>query len=221
MRSTFNFIVDWCLFSLVIAVIVAVLIGQATISYGSDGEYWKAKVASAIAIKRSLNGVSESLIPDSPVVKSRPKVYIAFAPFYCPPCEIQKSAIQGWNPEEFDIEVVSSGQFPVQISSYPCTAWKNSSGEWVRLPQWTGRAALIATWNLSQQPKSASTRPQSAVRSQNAYNPQWTWPGNLKQHLQSTHGVPNASNLTQDEAERLHDSLHNNGGSSGKRKRRG
>lgn len=37
---------------------------------------------------------------------------------------------------------------------------------------------------------------------------QWTYPGEIRQHLESGHGV-DASGMTQEQAEALHDELHN------------
>lgn len=38
------------------------------------------------------------------------------------------------------------------------------------------------------------------------YKPRWTWPGDLRTHLRQVHGV--TESLTQDQAEALHDALH-------------
>lgn len=46
--------------------------------------------------------------------------------------------------------------------------------------------------------------------SSNAYTPHWTWPGNLAQHLRSTHGI-NPDGMTQDQMEQAHDRSHDGG----------
>ena len=38
---------------------------------------------------------------------------------------------------------------------------------------------------------------------------QWTYPGDIRSHLQGTHGVGNTAGMTKNQMEALHDSLHN------------
>lgn len=40
-----------------------------------------------------------------------------------------------------------------------------------------------------------------------AYQPRWTWPGAIEQHLYATHGL-NVSGMSYTDMLRLHDSLH-------------
>lgn len=47
---------------------------------------------------------------------------------------------------------------------------------------------------------------QSSYPSYHGYKPRWTWPGDLRTHLRQVHGV--TESLTQDQAEALHDALH-------------
>ena len=46
--------------------------------------------------------------------------------------------------------------------------------------------------------------------SSNGYTPHWTWPGNLAQHLRSTHGI-NTDGMSQDQMEQAHDRSHDGG----------
>lgn len=221
-----DFIIDWCLFLLAAAIVAIVLIGQATISFGEDGEYWKAKAASAIAIAATIDVKPVHPSPAKSAA-SRP-VLDFYSASWCGYCRIPEAA---YTPavlaaQPFTLNKLDYDNQPSNLKPYSgkIPAFVDRETGKVVSVGWPGINELIAVWEMETGRKSSkpklSPQPAAASRSQNSYNPQWTWPGNLRQHLQSTHGIANAGSLTQDEAEQMHDQLHNNQGRSGRRKRR-
>lgn len=141
-------------------------------------------------------------LPPPPVTAAamKPVVFVAYAPFKCPPCDIQKRDLKDFKSDEFVINVPD--KFPIEVPYYPYTAWQDGNGKWWHLEQWSGTKDLISRWKGTRGEKQ---KPAFKATTNN-YNPRWTWPGNLIDHLRTTHGVTDA--MTQDQAEAVHDALH-------------
>ena len=208
-------IAEWCLLLLAIALVLALL----TYARGDDDAgYQTAKARAAIAIHATLeteadtdkNQGADAPRSPEPTTPAKPEVLMFFAPFPCPPCEVQKREIKGWEDAPFKIK--TPAESPVRIEFYPFTVWKNHAGKWIYLEQWNGRADLVARWKFSQrkpiqnQGADAPRSPVNSYPAMSGYRARWTWPGDLRQHLKAVHGV--SESLTQDQAEALHDALH-------------
>lgn len=128
-------------------------------------------------------------------------VVVLYTAKWCAPCQSAKAALKAAKLP-FDIEYidVSNGGQPSWCVTIPAFAW-DVNGKTRYVLGFPGVKQLIKTWEGTQKPA-----PKAAA---NHYTPGWTWPGDLRHHLQATHGISDASALTQDQAEQLHDALHN------------
>lgn len=129
---------------------------------------------------------------------NRPVVYVYQQPKEqgsCPNCLALALAAerdgQGW-----PIQFVFREGAPFPVEGYPTLHWTDESGKAWMYTGWPGIERFTKVW------KDPAPKPQSGP-----YAARWTWPGNLSDHLRSTHGA-NVNGLSQDELERLHDQLH-------------
>jgi len=114
----------------------------------------------------------------------------------CQPCITAKKELKAAKDLPFD--VVFDAKPTINVESFPTFHWSNERGNW-QTSGWDGVEKLKASWKSSQDQKQ---RTQTATR----YRARWTWPGDLRQHLRATHGI--TESLTQEQAERVHDALH-------------
>lgn len=209
MRELRQLVFDWLLMCLVVSLILAAAIGVTRI-YGADDspEYWRAKAAAAIAI--NLPSVAPATISQEPRTKNQERPLVTFyCASWCVPCQQAKAELNDVKLP-FDIKIidVSNGGQPDWCDSLPAFAWDHK-GQTRYVLGWPGVKKLIKQWEATnkEQPHARSS-PANRWPAMTGYQPGWTWPGDLRQHLQSTHGVNEAGQLTQDQAEALHDALH-------------
>lgn len=194
---------------------VLILVAWAIVAcsaFGDDATYWKAKATSAIAIETANNPWFPPPPPPPPPPPShhaakRAVVYRLHAK-WCGPCKSVEKMLTKEVREKlpFDIEdwdVDERGW--MGAPQIPAFWWKSPKGP-LRI-QWTNIETLVKTWEFNQK-QQASTAARSGWPSMAGYRSRWTWPGDLRRHLMSTHGVSEANQLSQDQAEALHDALH-------------
>ena len=71
---------------------------------------------------------------------------------------------------------------------------------------------LNGKWAYFTQPKSVSVSVSTPVNYSSGYydgTSQWTYPGDIRSHLATSHGTTSTAGMSQDQMESLHDSLHN------------
>lgn len=181
---------------------VAVIVILLAVCASGYGDELHDRAAIAIAI----NGTSNPWLPPVPkpeTPKPKPpkaarlKIYVAYAPFHCPPCETEKRDLAGWQSAEFEIDTPS--KFPVAVPFYPYTAWQDPNGKWWHLEQWRGTADLVARWKLTQRGV--------VKQSLTTGGPHWTHPRSIEAHLRIDHGV-NPSGMSHEAMLNWHDRLH-------------
>jgi len=193
---------------IVAALAVILLVVVSVTAKGDDAAYWDARVKAAIAIHQAEQAnpwyppvpVAKPEVPAPPKAESRPKIQM-FTATWCGPCQSAKAAIKAAK-FPFDVEYVdvSNGGQPGWCASIPAFAWQ-ANGQTRYVLGFPGADQLTRKWQATQNPAVKATA--------DAYTPGWTWPGDLKRHLLTTHGVHEAAGLTQDQAEQVHDALHN------------
>lgn len=143
--------------------------------------------------------------------EQKQKIYVTYSNSYCPPCEDFKAQLDVLKKKglikDLPFEVVVTNDPPVRPVHYPFIVWKNSKDKWIYLDGWAGMNNLINTWKFSQEAEKTSLR--FNIPNLDHYNARWTWPGDLRKHLQSTHNV-DTSGLSTNQLEMLHDGLHEN-----------
>lgn len=154
--------------------------------------------------------VAEPPVTEPPVAK-KPLIYITYASFNCPPCEDLKSKLSVLKSKglinDLPFEISVTNKPPVNPVHYPFVVWKNSNGAWIYLDNWIGLNDLIERWKYSQEPTANSKVNNNKTSGVSTYTPVYTWPGDLRFHLENTHNA-NTANMTQDQLEMLHDRLH-------------
>lgn len=183
-------ILDWLICSMVMVIIFVTI---TTLCADDQTDYLKARAA--IAIHASMNVVVEVKPPAKAKAAKRPTIAM-YSTANCQPCATAKSELKATKDLPFD--VVFDAKPTINVESFPTFHWSNERGHW-QTSGWDGVEKLEATWKSSQEPL---RRSQTSTR----YRARWTWPGDLRQHLRATHGVTDA--LTQEQAERVHDALH-------------
>ena len=164
------------------------------------------------SIPKSISGSSK------PKATPKPEIWTFYAPFQCAPCEAQKADLKAWKDSPFAFRNGDVNNAPVKIESYPTTCWK-VEGKWWSYSGWHGVKHLESEWQraaskatglatASASPGGAATR-QFPPR-QSSGTGHWTYPGNIRQHLQQSHGITaaEAAMLTREQLESLHDALH-------------
>lgn len=143
-----------------------------------------------------LPSISQEKVDDV-IEKSKVKI-IVYTRKNCQPCKTAKEVLSARKDLPFDIEWLGEEvEFPHPV---PTFAWESPNGV-MQFEGWYGVDHLVKEWTRTQ------TKFKPVQKQTNTYTPSWTWPGNLSQHLQGTHGV-STNGMTQDQMERTHDSLH-------------
>ena len=206
------------LLEIIVALVLGALIGSLARNASGD-DYLAARVAAAVSLARKSHAETKPAPPSVSTLKQddlRPVVYLYSAPFKCPPCEQAKADIKAWR--DSPMRFVTDRKAPFAVESYPTLHWNDANGKGLVVVGWPGVKSFEAAWLASQKRADAgkgsdrlgSLSPQGANRwpAMAGYQAQWTWPGDLREHLLTTHGVGEAPQLTQDQAEALHDALH-------------
>jgi hypothetical protein len=123
------------------------------------------------------------------------RLFVTHAPFSCPPCDAFDRAVARGDLAGFEIE--SCGDF-YGIRSYPAIRWDDASspsGKKV-LYGWSDSYSAWLKRNLLPQKESLSVATAMSHSEMKALHDSlhgggsWTWPGDLAEHLRTTHGVP-------------------------------
>lgn len=169
-----------------------------------ESAYWRARVSASIHLQAEPVNPWLPPVPlnSQPKVTAEPKadqrrqvkMYVAT---WCAPCQSAKATIKV-STLPFDVEFVdvSSGGQPGWCSTIPAFAW-DVRGQTRYVLGFPGARQLVTTWENSQKPVKAAR-----------YSPSWSYPGEIRHHLQQSHGVSEAGSLTREQAEQLHDALH-------------
>lgn len=144
-----------------------------------------------------------------PPAKAKPEIWTFYAPFHCPPCVTQKADLKAWKDAPFTFRIGDINNAPVVIESYPTTAWQ-VDGKWWSYSGWHGTEHLEREWKRSQ---STKAKPGDQHSSRGTHQSQslsgttrYTWPGDLRHHLRTTHGI--TESLTHEQAVMVHDAIH-------------
>ena len=136
----------------------------------------------------------------SPQGKVRGKVYIVTKKS-CSPCKQAKAALAGkvlpFDPQEIEVGEESP-------EAVPRFYWDTSKGI-QGFTGWWSVSHLVQQYELTTKPPANRTTQQT-----NNYTPHWTWPGELKQHLEQVHRISTVG-MSQDDMEKAHDSHHDSG----------
>lgn len=131
---------------------------------------------------------------------------------WCNVCHVAEAVIKKHKDLPFFIKVIDidvSGKpkgfdsLHSDLRTIPHFEWDTDKGR--VYSKWVSVEDLITKWNLSRLP--AFPEKKGMQFSADNYNPRWTWPGNLAQHLKTRHGQ-DVDGLSQDQLESLHDRLH-------------
>lgn len=143
----------------------------------------------------------------APNAPAKPKLVMYTKPS-CTPCKVGKAALQAAQDLPFDwYELNLLEESDVSVPKFE---WNSPNGK-MSLTGWYGLDRLVSEFKRTQ------TKIKSVQKvEKNLYNPSWTWPGNLNQHLQSAHRI-NTSGMSQDQMERVHDAAHEQMGKRGRR----
>lgn len=195
---------DWLKSLLAAVVPSSVLADEAT--------YWRARVQTALAIQEAeSNPWLPPVPPKAPELPPQPKtgVKVDLRPIiyrltatWCAPCRALGASLTKDVRDKLPFQIVD---WDVDQKGYmgaptiPAFWWKSPQGN--RRVSWSSIEHLVKTWEATQKPVAKATA--------GSYSPGWSWPGSLRHHLLTTHGIPEAANLSQDNLERLHDALHN------------
>jgi hypothetical protein len=118
---------------------------------------------------------------------------------WCAPCQSAKRALNNSKlPFDIDYVDVAKGGQPNWCSTIPAFSW-DVRGQTRYVLGFSNAGTLVKTWESSQKPVKVSAH----------YSPSWSYPGEIRHHLQQSHGVSEAGSLTREQAEQLHDALHN------------
>jgi len=181
-----------------------------------ESAYWRARVSASIHLQAEPVNPWLPPVPlnPQPKVTAEPKadqrrqvkMYVAT---WCAPCQSAKATIKV-STLPFDVEFVdvSSGGQPGWCSTIPAFAW-DVRGQTRYVLGFPGARQLVTTWENSQKPVKVSAS--NGYPAFSGYRPHWTWPRStsLQDHLRLSHGVSEAGSLTREQAEQLHDALHN------------
>lgn len=140
-------------------------------------------------------------------IDSRPTFDLLSAP-WCGPCNGVKQTLG------IDSRGVADkdGRFIVRTWNVDSRGWLGASS----IPAFAYNGKVFqygysTPENLLENFRKATAKIKTVVKgnswpSYQGYKPRWTWPGDLRTHLRNVHGV--TESLTQDQAEALHDALH-------------
>lgn len=117
----------------------------------------------------------------------------------CQPCETANRELKA--AKDLPFKPIFDRKPNIEIEAYPTFHWTTKTGGWT-LEGWYGVKHLESEWRKSN----------NAQDTQNRRDGQhWTYPGEIRHHLRSVHGLPEATYLTKEQAEKAHDFLHNGG----------
>lgn len=179
-----------------------------------DSAYLRARAAIAINASVAKTGGTDAapspVKTAKPPAKSKPEIWTFYAPFHCDPCDAEKADLKEWKDAPFAFRNGDINNAPVMIESYPTTAWQ-VDGKWWSYSGWHGTEHLEREWKRSQSKAShtsagsgghAGTLTQAGSLATRRY----TWPGDLRHHLRTTHGI--TESLTHEQAVMVHDAIH-------------
>lgn len=177
----------------------AFVVGRTVLGADQSPEYWKAKVSAAVAMQ-SVETPKPFTKVEKPKASGKPIVRM-YTATWCQPCQRAKAELKNAKLP-FEIQYVDVGDgsnAPKWCESVPSFAWDHD-GQTRYVIGFTSVSALVRRWETTNGTKSMRT-------TANNYQPRWTWPGDLSQHLQRAHGV-NTRGMTPDEMESIHDAIH-------------
>lgn len=136
--------------------LVTLMLAIGSIVRADDACYWKAKAASAIAIRCVIS--SSELLKPPPVppppplakVDARPSVTM-YSAAWCAPCQRAKmelKAVEKTLPFVIKVVDVDKSGWPAGVDSIPHFEWESSRGK--LFAKWNGVQDLVARWELSQ-----------------------------------------------------------------------
>ena len=192
---------------------VIAIVSLLFVTCGASADTWNDRAAAAIAIHNAIETNPwlppvPPKAPESPPppksgtkVDQRPIVYRLTAN-WCAPCRALGAALTKDVRDKLPFQIVDwdvDRQGYMGAPTIPAFWWKSPQGN--RRVSWSSIGHLVTTWEATQKPAAKATA--------NNYTPSWTYPGEIRRHLMSTHGIAEAGSLSQDDAERVHDALHN------------
>jgi len=136
---------------------------------------------------------------------------------WCAPCQAAKAELKAAAKDlPFTVRIVdvSNGGQPGYVKSLPWVSWPKAEGEvWQR--SYPGVKELVSEWQNTQS-KASHTSVSSAGRAGTSIKMairathHWTYPGEIRSHLQQSHGITaaEAAMLTREQAESIHDAIH-------------
>lgn len=136
--------------------LVTFILCMATTVRADDASYWKAKAASAIAIRcviSSAEFLTPPLVPPPPsvaTVEARPTVTM-YSAAWCAPCQrakVELKALEKTLPFVIKIVDVDDRGWPAGVESIPHFEWDSPRGK--LFAKWNGVKDLLARWELSQ-----------------------------------------------------------------------
>ena len=143
----------------------------------------------------------------------------------CPPCETLKQDAPRLNSPR--IELKDPPDWALS-KSFPVLHWETPSG-WKMQEGWYGAGKFLDTYDKSMKsvPASAITPPTRVVVSNRhglyygSHPSGWSWPGDLRHHLSTTHGYDAGylAGLSDAQVIAIHDADHNSGGPGGGRRK--
>lgn len=163
MREIKQLVLDWLLMCVVVSVILTAAVGLSKI-YGDDAhnaEYWRAKVATAIAIQGNENSTT-TLAPKPPeAVANLPEMTMFSIPG-CVPCvraetDDKDGKFKGlFTLKKWDVTIREA---PIPADLFPVFYWRGADGQMWRYPpenppentaHYPGHAELIRIWKQTQ-----------------------------------------------------------------------
>lgn len=149
------------------------------------------------------------------VAKKRPTVSM-YSTANCQSCQIAKRDLKAAKDLPFDVIFDAKPTFVVE--SFPTFHWQSPDEKSWQTTGWDGLERFTATWKATQSKQSPTSQASSVptttstiragrvIHQDTGYRARWTYPGEIRQHLRTVHGV--TESMTTAEAERVHDLLH-------------
>ena len=159
------------------------------------------------AVIPETTGETGTTVKDSNEAGS-PVLYLSYAPFNCPPCDDLKADVAAGKFSDFTTEVATDWTPP---RGYPAIRWQEN-GKYKSItgydkntlpflkPRLLGQRNLVASQEI--------LPPVVQITVQRMAGPTWTWPGDLAQHVSTTHGV-DVSGMSFSDLRATHDNIHN------------
>ena len=139
---------------------------------------------------------SELVMPQTDGTGPGVELVVTYADFYCPPCERLKAAIKAGQFSDFAIRYDNS----YRPSGYPAIRYKSteSSSGWSAIVGYdSGTVPFLKSRLLKKANRQVVNQMQTtwthsdmvSIHNRLHGGGNWTWPGNLKTHLRTAHGV--------------------------------